>query len=49
LTDKGRPVLISVNALAEAKPRLAGLAGLSGPRRAELALASDTLTGPIER
>ena len=44
MTDKAWSVLMPVKVLAEAKSRLAGL---SGPRRAELALAlaSDTVDG----
>ena len=46
MTDKGWSVLMPVKVLAEAKSRLAGLAG---PRRAELALAlaSDTVTAVL--
>jgi 2-phospho-L-lactate guanylyltransferase len=46
MTDKAWSVLIPVKVLAEAKSRLAGLAG---PRRAELALAlaSDTVTAVL--
>jgi 2-phospho-L-lactate guanylyltransferase len=42
-------VLMPVKVLAEAKSRLAGPAGLSGPRRAELALAlaCDTVTAVL--
>jgi len=49
MTDKGWSVLMPVKVLAEAKSRLAGPAGLSGPRRAELALAlaSDTVTAVL--
>src|SRR5205814_354912 len=39
MTDKAWSVLMPVKVLAEAKSRLAGLAGLTGPRRAALALA----------
>src|SRR5215472_9690878 len=46
MTDKGWSVLMPVKVLAEAKSRLAGLAG---SRRAELALAlaSDTVTAVL--
>jgi 2-phospho-L-lactate/phosphoenolpyruvate guanylyltransferase len=46
MTDKAWSVLMPVKVLAEAKSRLAGL---SGPRRAELALAlaSDTVTAVL--
>jgi len=46
MTDKAWSVLMPVKLLAEAKSRLAGL---SGPRRAELALAlaSDTVTAVL--
>jgi 2-phospho-L-lactate/phosphoenolpyruvate guanylyltransferase len=52
MTDNGRTswsVLIPVKVLAQAKSRLAGLAGLDGPRRGELALAlaSDTVTAAL--
>jgi 2-phospho-L-lactate guanylyltransferase len=49
MTDKAWSVLIPVKVLAEAKSRLASLAGLTGPRRAELALAlaSDTVTAVL--
>ena len=49
MTDKAWSVLIPVKVLAEAKSRLAGLVGLTGPRRAELALAlaSDTVTAVL--
>ena len=42
-------VLMPVKVLAQAKSRLAGLAGLSGPRRGELALAlaCDTVTAVL--
>ena len=46
MTDKAWSVLMPVKVLAEGKSRLAGLAG---PRRAELALAfaSDTVTAVL--
>src|SRR6185437_2843963 len=49
MTDKAWSVLIPVKVLAEAKSRLASLAGLTDPRRAELALAlaSDTVTAVL--
>ena len=52
MTDNGRvswSVLMPVKVLAQAKSRLAGLAGLEGPRRGELALAldSDTVTAVL--
>jgi 2-phospho-L-lactate guanylyltransferase len=49
MTDKAWSVLMPVKVLAEAKSRLAGPAGLSVPRRAELALAlaSDTVTAVL--
>ena len=52
MTDKALitwSVLMPVKVLAQAKSRLAGLAGLSGPRRGELALAlaRDTVTAVL--
>src|SRR6185295_2806934 len=49
MTDKAWSVLIPVKVLAEAKSRLASLAGLTDPLRAELslALASDTVTAVL--
>src|SRR4029077_5710756 len=52
MTDNGLTtwsVLMPVKVLAQAKSRLAGLAGLAGPRRGEfaLALASDTVTAVL--
>jgi 2-phospho-L-lactate guanylyltransferase len=52
MTDNGPvswSVLMPVKILAQAKSRLAGLAGLNGPRRGELALAlaSDTVTAAL--
>ena len=52
MTDNGPvswSVLMPVKVLAQAKSRLAGLAGLDGPRRGELALAlaRDTVTAVL--
>src|SRR5690349_24617079 len=49
MTDKAWSVLMPVKVLAEAKSRLAGLAVLTGPRRAALALAlaSDPVTAVL--